>query len=144
MNSIRDTLREWLSHHITTRNQIRADIIEMAQNTDGWDYYLKTKRGDQTYLVMPTIDIQEIAKRVSPDAHVIIITSNSPSSLQATINGWDALTRLRRLSIFFVNPYATHEKHWALHPAAHDMLIGRTNLAARLKTLFESVAPYTT
>ena len=135
-------LREWLSHHLTARNHIRADVIEMTPQSGGWDYHLRTKTGEQSYLIMPVIDVPAIKTKVSAEQHAVIITTNSTQSLQATINGWEDLITFTKLAIFFVNPHASYEKHWVLRPSAHESLIGRKNLASALQTLFSNIAVY--
>ena len=139
---IKEDLVAWLHHHLAARNQILDEVIEMQDDSGGWDVYLKTKSKEQFYLVLPALVVSSVVAKAKPDAHVCVVVPNNHRAVQETINHWDELARLPKLCIIYANPHAPYDKKWSIYPATHEKLIGKKNLKTALMTLFAGVPEY--
>ena len=76
---------------------------------------------------------------IKQNSNIGLIMLNNKTNLNNILNSWNDLTKIKHLTIYFINPFSTLEKKWVINPRTHSLFCDSNVLELGLKTLFESV-----
>ena len=130
-------LKEWTQTLLKSRDAIKGDIISFEDK--GGDFVVHKKTGDQLFLIRPELKVVTDVTAAG-NGPLGLVVLNSKKNLNAVIENWTALSALKFLCIYFVNP-ATHDK-WLLYPYTHNQITEKAALRKGLETMFAEVPPY--
>ena len=67
------------------------------------------------------------------------ICLNSSENFSFLTKNWDKFTDLKKLAVYFVNPFSKTEKKWIIHPYTHSKITEKSSLKQGLKSMFDTV-----
>lgn len=129
-------LREWLKSFLQSKAAQMAEMAQVKENSDGYDFVVVKKNTEQLFKITPNI---EQTKDLDVAHQICIVTLNTKANLNALIKKWDEFVKYRNVCVYFVNPDAKEQKMWAVCPYTHDLITEKGMLAKGLNSLFSLV-----
>ena len=130
-------LKEWTQIFLKSRDIMQKSITGF-ENLNG-DFVVNKTSGDVLFLIRPELaDVGEIVEKSTGNAGLVVL--NTKRNVDAVIAGWDRLSKLKGLCIYFVNPKANEK--WLLYPYTHDQITEKAALRRGLESLFSMVPAY--
>lgn len=129
-----DLLKEWTEIFLRSRDVIQKSIVSI-EHLNG-DFIVHKSSGDVLFLIRPEFeDVDEVVEKCKSNSGLVVL--NTKENVDALISGWDKLSRLKGLCVYFVNP-KLNEK-WLIYPYTHDQITERAALKTGLHSLFSMV-----
>ena len=132
-------LIDWCIRFLQNKDSIRKEIMNIEktqQNSFAIHYKDKVK-----YFFIAAIINNDVFNNLNTDSFTGIFTLNNPSNIRFVVTEWKKLTEFKFLSIFFINPFSTADKVWAISPYIHDRICDKSSLELGLKSMAEMVVP---
>lgn len=124
-------LIDWTQNHIKHKDL----ILKKPEKVDdkGTSINLHYKEKIQHYEIMKDLDL-----KIKPDEknHYTVVCENSELNFSKLIKNWTEISKVKNLTIFFVNT-KTGEK-WHINPHIHNMIADPASLENGLKTMYDT------
>ncbi|HII64357.1 TPA: hypothetical protein HA280_02430 [Candidatus Woesearchaeota archaeon] len=143
MADAKTALKEWMMQFIKSRDAFFRKIAEISNHGD--ELLVKYKDGREQR-VLTIIDFSKASSALEgcgQDTHVAIATLSNRKNKDALAAQWKSLASYPFLTLYFVNPYSSGEKKWALMPHVHQKVCDNTHLMQGFLSLSETVEDIT-
>ncbi|MBI2548250.1 hypothetical protein HYW21_02775 [Candidatus Woesearchaeota archaeon] len=135
---ISQDLLGWIEGFIKHKDLMLRKIVGLEKTANTLQVNYKDK--EQLFIIAPVVD--DLTKLLVPyetTKSIGIVLLNTKENLQAVLQHWNALKERRFLSLYFVNPFAEHDKQWIIFPYTHSRIGDDASLTLGLNTMFEQV-----
>jgi hypothetical protein len=140
MDKVNSYLADWSIKFLENKDAIRKEIIKIEKNISGFDFVIHYKDKVKYFVVSPILG-NDIVNKIKADGYFGIITLNNMANIKFVVSNWEKLAGFKFLNAYFVNPFSSPDKMWAINPYIHDKVCDRSSLELGLKSLAEMVAP---
>lgn len=129
-----DTLKEWVTHYIKSRDVIKREIVDISDKGDS--LLVKYKDRERTFLIIPQISDLSLKNNIT------IVVFNTLENFNWLLKSWKELVTFDDVNIYFINPESITDKRWIIFPHIHDKVSDSESLKLGLEALFNSVETY--
>jgi len=133
MDKLTQYLREWALHYIKSRDLIHRNIVNIADNEDG--FVVELKDGKQCVIVEAELNADEVLSKLSAykGQKSALFVYNTQQNLEKAIASWKKLAEFdRHFMMVFVNPFSSTEHKWSFFPMTHHTLSDKAENALRV------------
>ena len=139
MNGINSFLIGWCIRFLENKDMIRKEIVNIEKSQqDGFAIHYKGRV--KCFFIAPVLSHGAL-NNLKTGSFTGIFTLNNPSNIRFTVTEWKKLAEFKFLNIFFINPFSSAEKVWAVNPHIHDKICDKSSLELGLKSMAEMVVP---
>ncbi len=140
MDEIKAYLVEWTLLYIKNRDVMERNLEETKENVDGFDIFAKYRSNEKYFYVSPFFaDFADLLKVLDKDKFIVITAFNTSANVKLLLDNWKTLSEYPKLSIIFMNPFASHEKKWMIMPYTHSRIADNSSLKLGITSLAEGV-----
>ncbi|MBI2130746.1 hypothetical protein HYU10_03175 [Candidatus Woesearchaeota archaeon] len=145
MQPVKSCLAEWTINFLKNRDIFFRKIQSIDTQPDSADFVINYKDGrKQRFLVLESLnDIEAALAEFDTASYLGIATVNSNSNFDILIEKWEFMIKYSNLIIYFVNPFSSLEKKWAVHPSTHNKVASLGSMKPGLRALFGTAEPIT-
>jgi len=106
-----EELKEWIQLYLKNRDVLQRSITGF-ESLNG-DLIVHKDSGDVIFFIRPELDeIESLVDKARGKSGLVVL--NTQKNLNAVLKNWDALSTLKELCIYFVNPIVNEK--WLLYP----------------------------
>ena len=138
MDNVNSFLADWSIRFLENKDAIKREIINIEKGKDGFDSIISYKDKIKCFIIVPTLEIN-IFDKVKNEGYYGIFTLNNPINIRFAVSNWKRLADFKFLNIYFVNPFSSSDKVWAICPYIHDRICDKSSLELGLKSMAEMV-----
>ena len=139
MVNVDSFLIDWCIRFLQNKDSIRKEIINIEKTQEN-AFAIHYKDKVKHFFIAQILN-NDVFNNLNMDSFIGIFTLNNPSNIRFIVTEWKKLTEFKFLSIFFINPFSTADKVWAISPHIHDRICDKSSLELGLKSMAEMVAP---
>lgn len=140
MAEVNSYLVDWSIRFLENKDAIRKEILKIEKNDDGSDFTAHYKDKAKYFMVIPAL-AEDIFGKMQIDSALGIFTLNNFANIRFVVSEWKRLIEFKFLNIYFINPFSSADKVWAINPYVHNKICDNASLEPGLKSMSEMVAP---
>jgi|TARA_Y100000310_G_C20465392_1_gene707367 hypothetical protein len=140
MQNINSFLVDWAIKFLENRDVIRKNIVKIEKSKEECDFVIHYKDNVKYFFVKEYLE-GDILSEIKNKEHVGIFTLNNKENVKFLVSNWKEYSKMRSLSIYFVNPFSNSDKVWTLRPCIHDKICDSSSLELGLKSMSDMVEP---
>jgi hypothetical protein len=135
MSADEELIMDWADSYLRHRDLIARRIREISAEKER--LVITTKEDTKEYLIaMPLLSKVDSSMIREP---TIIVTLNKKINLKTLTDRWDEFSKIKEISIIFINPGSVLEKKWIIRPYVHSRICDDASLKQGLKSIFDTV-----
>ncbi len=142
MTSPAKYLTDWFIRYTRNRDLVFRKISEIKE--DGNTVSVLQKDGRATdYCAAPfPEDMVKIAEGIGGGTKGLLVY-NTRENFDLMMKSWAALSKIKGLTIYFINPSSKIDKRWAISPYNHSLISDAESLEQGLNSMYLMVEPTT-
>ncbi len=124
MDNADSFLIDWCIRFLQNKDSIRKEILNIEKTRqNAFEVHCKDKV--KPFFIAQILN-HEVLNNLKTDSFIGIFTLNNPLNIRFIVTEWKKLAEFRFLSIFFINPFSSTEKVWAINPYIHDKICDKS------------------
>ena len=140
MDNVNSFLFDWAIRFLENKDTIRKEIINIEKNENNSDFIIHYKDKVMYFIIKPILE-GNIFSRINVNDSYGIFTLNNAANVRFVVTEWRNLVEFKFLRIYFINPFSSADKVWAISPYIHDRICDKASLELGLKSMAEMVMP---
>ena len=137
------SLTDWIQRFLQNKDLILRRYAKIEKLPGKEDQIMITHKDGAKHLcvVVPLVnDLNTALEPLKAYEHCTLVCYNTKENFDMLINHWERLVNFKKhFHMYFVNPFSTTLKQWAIYPHTHQIITQGQALKLGLTTLFQTV-----
>ncbi|MFH1668904.1 MAG: hypothetical protein ABIA62_03175 [Candidatus Woesearchaeota archaeon] len=142
MTSPAKYLTEWFVRYTKNRDLMFRKISEVKEDGDMISVVQKDGKIFNYCSAPFPEDMVKVAECIDGETKGILVY-NTQSNFDLMMKSWKALSNIKGLTIYFINPFSKLDKRWAINPYTHSRISDAESLDQGLNSMYMMVEPTT-